>query len=141
MDKKFNINGREVPYYQLSHKEMLGIYTNPSTSDEDKEFIENKIINAFTYNLVPKDGEDNDDVFARFFSNFVNGKCCDKKKVASLMAQDHRYLQQEMFKVFLEYVKKLDEAYQNGWYDARNEWACTAAHHMLDGLKSADYPY
>ena len=141
MDKKFNINGREVPYYQLSHEEMLGIYTNPSTSDEDKEFIESKIIDAFTYNLVPKKGEDNHDVFARFFSNFVNGKCWDKKKVASLMARDHRYLQQEMFKVCLEYIKVLAKNYENEIYDDRNEWACTAAHHMLDGLKSADYPY
>ena len=40
------------------------------------------------------------------------------------MANEHRYLQNEMFKVCLAYIKQLAKAYENNSYDLRNEWAC-----------------
>ena len=57
------------------------------------------------------------------------------------MAREHRYLQQEMFKVCLEYVKILAQNAENGRFDPRNEWACKASKYMIEGLKSVDYPY
>ena len=157
MGKRFNINGREVEWYHLTDNEIVDLLEKVDTSSEDKEFLNKQLIDRFKSECCARPGETNNDVFVRQFSDYVNGKMQSEKvynreagkdewiggekACAKKMATEHRYLQQEMFKVFLEYAKKLDEAYQNGWYDPRNEWACTAAHHMFDGLKSADYPY
>ena len=100
-----------------------------------------KVYERFKYELCPKSGEDNDDVFARFFGNFVNGKCHDKKKVANLMCREHRYLQNEMFKVCMEYIKKLAENCENGWFDPRNKYAAETSKKIIDYFKEIDYPY
>ena len=84
--------------------------------------------------------ETKDDVFARFFSDYVNGSH-DKFKAAKHMATEHRYLQSSMFKVCLEYIKILAQNLDEGRFDGRNEWACNAAKYMIDGLKEKDYPY
>lgn len=135
-DRTFNIDGRDVPYYYLSNKEMLDLYKSESTSEDDKEFIKDKIVSAFEYNLVPKQGENEDDVFARFISNYVNKCPNDFKKAAKRMAQDHRYLQQEMFKLFIEYAKILAENAKNGIYDGRNEWACKTSEKIIEAVNT-----
>lgn len=56
-----------------------------------------------------------DKAFAQEFANFVNGSMCSTRA--------HRYLQQQMFKVFLGFMKQLAYNYQQGRYDDRNEWA------------------
>jgi hypothetical protein len=54
---------------------------------------------------------------------------------------EHRYLQNEMFKVCLEYIKQLAENCENGWYDPRNKYACETSKKIIDYFKEIDYPY
>lgn len=134
------INGTE--HYYLSNTEMVDLLQGDTLTTEEKDFLTSKVIERFKHETCPKYGETNLNVFARQFSNFVNGKCgYNYKETAELLAHDHRYLQQEMFKVMLEYIKILADNADNGFYDPRNEWACNAAKYMIEGLKNADYPY
>ena len=120
--KKFNIDGRELSIYQLSNQELM--------ERKDDEDVKNEIIRRFGYDCVPECGEDEDILFAKNFSRFVNGTLCSSKKVAEQMAMEHRYLQEQMFKVCYEYIKKLSENYEKGCYDGRNEYACKMANEM-----------
>ena len=143
MNKKFNVNGRETEWCYLSYQEKIDLIRDENTTEEDRKFLIDKLLSSVEYTLCPKtnEGETRDDVFARFFSDYVNRCGCNKKKAAQHMAREHRYLQGEMFKVCLEYIKILAENANNGYYDPRNEWACKASKYMIEGLKSVDYPY
>jgi hypothetical protein len=110
-------------------------------TDMGHEFLMKKVYERFKSDLCPRCGEDNDDVFARFFGNFVNGKCHNKKKVAEKMCREHRYLQNEMFKVCLEYIKKLAENCENGYYDPRNKYAAETSKKIIDFFKQINWPY
>lgn len=139
---KFTLNGREYEDYQLSNEQIVELIEGDhDVTDMGHEFLMKKVYERFKYELCPKSGEDNDDVFARFFGNFVNGKCHDKKKVANLMCREHRYLQNEMFKVCMEYIKKLAENCENGWFDPRNKYAAETSKKIIDYFKEIDYPY
>ena len=140
MEKKFNINGREKEIYYLTYQEKIDLIRDENTTEEDRTLLIENLLNSVEYDLCPKGGETKDDVFARFFSDYVNGSH-DKFKAAEHMAREHRYLQSSMFKVCLEYIKLLAQNIESGRYDARNEWACNAAKYMIDGLKEKDYPY
>ena len=72
--------------------------------------------------------------FVETESNFINGGLSHTKEVAQAMAQDHRYLVQERFKLTLEYWKELAKNYRKGRYDPRNEWACKCASIAIDAL-------
>lgn len=72
--------------------------------------------------------------FVRTESDFINGRLSHTKEVAQAMAQDHRYLVQERFKLTLEYWKELAKNYRKGWYDPRNEWACKIASMAINAL-------
>ena len=132
---KFNINNREVESYQLSNNELLELYASASTTEEEKEALNSIIVDRFKSDLCQEPGETEDDVFARFFGNFVNGRLRSSKKVAERMCTEHRYLQQEMFKVCLEYIKKLAENYNNGYFDGRNEWSCETSKLIVDAME------
>ena len=140
---KFTIDGREYEDYQLSNEQIVRLIEgdNKVTDIGEEMFLKNKVYERFKYDLCPKSGEDNDDVFARFFGNFDNGKCHSKKKVAERMCREHRYLQNEMFKVCLEYIKKLAENCENGWFDPRNKYAAETSKKIIDYFKEIDYPY
>ena len=140
---KFTIDGREYEDYQLSNEQIAELVDGNTLMGSEKAFLMEKAYQRFKYDLCPRknDGEDNDDVFARFFGNFVNGKCHNKKKVADLMCREHRYLQNEMFKVCLEYIKKLAENCEKGYYDPRNQYAAQTSKKIIDYFKEINYPY
>lgn len=140
-NKKFNIGGREYSDYQLSNEQIVKLIEGNTLVESDKAFLMEKVYERFKYDLCKRNGEENENVFARFFSNFVNGKCSSKRKVAELMACEHRYLQNEMFKVCLEYIKKLAENCEKGFYDPRNEYACKTSKKIIDNFKEDNYPY
>jgi uncharacterized protein YuzB (UPF0349 family) len=139
--RKFVIDGREYETYELSNEQMVHLANSKDLTDADKAFIKDKIVERFMYDCCARCGEDNDDVFARQFGNFVNGKMRSKKKVAEKMSHEHRYLQNEMFKVCLEYIKVLAENCENGWYDPRNQYAAETSKKIIDYFKEIDYPY
>lgn len=140
MAKKFMIDGREYESYQLSNEQIVRLIKSDAYP-EDKDFLMNKVLERFEHDLCPKAGENNDDVFARFFGSFVNGKLNSKKHVAEMMCHEHRYLQNEMFKVCLEYIKTLAEYCENGWFDPRNQYAAQTSKKIIDHFKEIDYPY
>ena len=138
-EKKFTIDGREYSPYELSNEQIVRLIEDEKTCKEDKDILMRKAYERFKYDLCKRSGEDSDDVFARFFGNFVNGKMCSKKKVAELMCREHRYLQNEMFKVCLEYIKLLAENYKKGWFDPRNEYAAKTSNEIVEHFKEIDY--
>lgn len=79
--------------------------------------------------------------FVKTESDFINGKLSHPKEVAQAMAQDHRYLVQERFKLFVEYFKELAKAERKGRYDPRNEWACKCARVAIDALVESELLY
>jgi hypothetical protein len=138
--RKFKIGNREVEDYYLSNSDLMYLINSDKTSEEDKAYLLEKMKSRFTAILCPRCGEDKNDVFVRYFSDFVNGSY-DKTKVAEKMCCDHRYLQNEMFKVCLEYIKKLAENCEKGFYDPRNKYACETSKKIIDFFNEIKYPY
>ena len=65
--------------------------------------------------------------FAKVFENFVNGRMRSAETTGRELSRAHRYLQQQMFKVFIGFMRQLAHNYQKGYYDDRNEWASRVA--------------
>ena len=139
---KFTIDGREYEDYQLSNEQIVRLLEgNNDVTDMGHDFLMKKVYERFKSELCPKSGEDNNDVFAHFFSNYVNRCPNDFKKAASVMGREHRYLQNEMFKVCMAYIKVLKEAYEEKRYDGRNEYAVKTANMILSLLDAEKWPY
>jgi hypothetical protein len=137
---KIKIKDKFFETYQLSNKEVLDFY-NECDDEETKNVLLDSILSRYEYQLCPKNGENTDDVFARFFSDFVNGRMISEKHVAEKMSHDHRYLQNEMFKVLLEYIKILADNCERGYYDGRNKYAAETSKMIIDNFKENNYPY
>ena len=128
----FEIDGREYEPYQLSNGQILRLLKSDDLTDSSRDTLMKLVMNRFEYDLCPKGGETNDEVFARFFSNYVNHCPNNFKRAAKAMGREHRYLQSEMFKMCIEYIKVLAEHYNNNCYDPRNEWACSTAYSIIN---------
>lgn len=128
---KFTIDNREYEAYELSNEQIVKLLEKEPNGSEKRNALTEIMIGRFKYDLCAKSGETRDDVFARFFSNYVNRCPNDFKKAAKAMGRDHRYLQSEMFKMCIEYIKVLAEHYDNGCYDPRNQWACKTAKTLI----------
>lgn len=136
---KFNIDGREYEDYQLSNEQIVSLIENGSIMGSEKAYLMEKAYQRFKSEACAKRGEGRDELFANQFSNYVNRCPNDFKKAASAMGKEHRYLQQEMFKVCLEYFKVLESAYLNNMYDVRNEWAARTANKALSLLRADNW--
>lgn len=53
-----------------------------------------------------------DKAFAQEFANFVNGRMCFAERTGRELTQAHRYLQQQMFKVCIGFIRQLAINYQ-----------------------------
>lgn len=133
---KFMINGREYNDYQLSNNQIAELIDSDKVTKEEKSFLMEKVYARFKYELCARYDENNDNVFVRFFSNFVNGQMMSSKKVAELMCNEHRYLQNEMFKVCLAFIKKLAENYDKDYYDPRNKYAAKTSSEIINFLEN-----
>jgi hypothetical protein len=141
----FEIDGREYEPYQLSNEQVLKLlksdgditkYPTLHLDSFQRAALEKIVMNRFEYDLCAKSGETRDDVFARFFSNYVNRCPNDFKRAAKTMGREHRYLQSEMFKMCIEYIKVLAEHYDEHCYDPRNQWACKTAKTLITEYNS-----
>ncbi len=65
--------------------------------------------------------------FAKEFESFVNGRMRSADDTGRELSRAHRYLQQQMFKVFIGFMRQLAHNYRKGYYDDRNEWASRLA--------------
>ena len=144
-NKKFTIDGRDYSIYELSNEQIVRLadneVPNENLTDNEQALLVEEIIRRFETTLCKRSGETSDDVFVRFFSSFVNGRLNSKKHVAEMMCREHRYLQNEMFKVCLEYIKLLAEKCENGCFDPRNKYAAQTSKKIIDYFKEIDYPY
>ena len=132
---KFTVDGREVEAYHLSNRQIVDlIKSDTKACSEGRDLLMQIVLTRFEIECCPNHGENNDNVFVRQFSSFVNGKCGNKENVAELMSREHRYLQSEMFFVCLAYIRKMAENYDNDCYDLRNEYACRTAKQMIEAL-------
>lgn len=130
---KFTINGREYEDYQLSNEQIVELLEGDNeVTDMGHDFLMKKVYDRFKSECCARKGEGRDELFARNFSNYVNRCPNDFKKAAKAMGCEHRYLQSEMFKMCIEYIKVLAEHYNNGCYDPRNEWACSTAYSIIN---------
>lgn len=82
-----------------------------------------------------------DKAFAQEFANFVNGRMCSADNTGRELTRAHRYLQQQMFKVFVGFMRQLAYNYQKGFYDDRNEWASRLASEAYTRLIESDLIY
>ena len=55
-----------------------------------------------------------DKAFAQEFANFVNGRMCSADQTGKELTRAHRYLQQQMFKVFIGFMRQLAYNYKQG---------------------------
>lgn len=145
-NKKFTIEEREYSIYELSNEQIVRLVDdneipNENLTANERALLVEEIIRRFETALCKRSGETSDDVFVRFFSSFVNGRLNSKKHVAEMMCCEHRYLQNEMFKVCLEYIKLLAENCENGRFDPRNQYAAQTSKKIIDYLKEINYPY
>lgn len=53
-----------------------------------------------------------DKAFAQEFANFVNGRMCSTDQTGKELTRAHRYLQQQMFKVCIGFMRQLALNYQ-----------------------------
>lgn len=81
---------------------------------------------------------ENDKQFADEFSRFVNGKMRSAKKTGIELANDHRYLVQEKFKVAMYFIEQLADNFKKGYYDPRDEWACKLAAATIEHLSEKE---
>lgn len=75
-----------------------------------------------------------DTAFTREFERFVNGRMYSAEATGKEMTKAHRYLQQEMFKVFLAFIGQLAKNYQQVFFDEHNEWASHLAAEAYEHL-------
>ena len=132
---KFIINGREYQDYQLSNEQIRDLIEGGTLTKEEKSFLMEKAFERFKCECCAHRGESRDELFAQNFSDYVNKCPNDFSVAAKKMASEHRYLQNEMFKVFIDYAKELNKSYLNNFYDARNEWAVRAANKVISALE------
>jgi hypothetical protein len=135
MTYSFIINGRLINDYSLTNNQLIELLQGSEINEEERAFLTDKVIERFKYENCKRNGEEtNDDVFARQMSSYVNGKMHNRHNIASLMANDHRYLVQEMFKLFIAFAKELSKDFFKGAYDPRNQWACSKSVEIMNKL-------
>lgn len=78
--------------------------------------------------------------FQKLFSDFLNrGDSSDFKEFAQCVQCDHRTLQQSAFSLFMECLHVWAEAYDNGLYDARNEFTCKKAKEIVTTIEGMEF--
>ena len=62
-------------------------------------------------------------------SNYVNCFGHSNKEVTEAFSKDHRALQADVLELCYTIIEKASEMYENGNYDARNEYYLAKAYH------------
>ena len=74
--------------------------------------------------------------------NLINSTSWNARKSAYYMAtRCHRYLQGQFFKICFYFIELLAKHYEEGLYDARNEYACKRSKTIIDLLTKYDKEY
>jgi hypothetical protein len=79
------------------------------------------------------------DETAENLSRCVNAGCEDDLNyLATKMVDDHRTLVQGKMRLVMLFVEKLNDLYQQGYYDLRNEHACKVAEKICKATDKYD---
>ena len=68
-------------------------------------------------------------------SDIVNSTLFNPLQVGIELTTEHRYLQNEMFEMFLHFCGQLKRNNEKGIFDERNTFACKCAKTMIDALE------
>ena len=82
-----------------------------------------------------------DKAFAKEFANFVNGQMCSAENTGRELTRAYRYLQQQMFKMFVGFMRQLAYNYKQGACDERNAWASQLASEAYTHLIESEIIY
>ena len=139
-------DGSQCDVSDLCYKDnrtLLNSYTKALAEDRDgdAEVFLHRILDRFECESCTRGGESKDELFARQFSAYVNRCPNNFEAAAKKMSCEHRYLQNEMFKVFMHYVKILAKNCECGCYDPRNRYAAKTSKEIIDHFKNIGYPY
>lgn len=71
----------------------------------------------------------------RCFNSFNTEE--DACGLVNVLINEHRTIQQKITgDVIIRFVKSMSKKFMDGYYDARNEYACLACHTMWEALKN-----
>ena len=76
-----------------------------------------------------------EDRFVKSFANFVNGEMSSAYATGHAMANVHRFLVNEEFKVVLVFIEQFAYNYKSFQYDARNAYACRLSAAIIEELE------
>ena len=131
----FTIDGRKYEDYQLSNEQIVKLIKDDENACSDqRDFLMDKVLSRFENECCARKGESKNELFARQFSNYVNRIPNNFAVAAKEMGKDYRYLQCEMFRMCLEYMKVLSKHCEIGAFDDRNKWAVETAHKVIKFL-------
>lgn len=126
--------GEEKEIWYFSNEDLVETYNDPSTDETTKQMCLDRIIERFTTNCCPRQGEGTDELMARNISDYVNRSPKNFEKCAEQMANEHRYLQGEMFDLCIKFIKKLALNYDSSNYDGRNQYACEKSKEICEKI-------
>ena len=109
--------------------------------DNNIDWLSKKINHLKYHSALERMISEKDKEFTDVFSRFVNGKMGSAQLTGEEWANDHRYLVNEKFKVVMAFIDKLAYCYEQGWYDPRDEWACTLSASIMEHLKEKQLYY
>lgn len=73
---------------------------------------------------------------AQVLSDFANSSLSqERENFVDMVTTEHRYLQQEMFKMMLSCIDKWSFADITGMFDSKNEYTVKASKVMIEALK------
>ena len=82
--------------------------------------------------------------YVQKLEDVINSTACDIHAAAYYMATScHRYLQEQFFKIALGFMEIKAKHFNQGRYDARNEWTCAMSHTIINLLEKNGqyYPF
>lgn len=72
---------------------------------------------------------------AQVMSDLVNNLNLDSEEFVNTIMKQHRTIQQDLFRLFVDTMKRWEEMGKIGMYDARNEHAVGASQVMLEAMR------
>ena len=68
----------------------------------------------------------------------VNNMSFNTLETGVKLTRIHRYLVNELFKMFVHFAGQLARRYDNGTYDGRDSYACECSRIIIDALKEKE---
>ena len=118
-------------------EKVLGTLKMENRITDDEYYAIKKSLEDAKYNICesvyPIDKRTDGEVLGCLVEDAVNSSCFDKDGfVEWLTTRAHRYLQSEIFKIVLTYIKTYADM-DNRYFDGRNDWILEYANKIIEG--------